>query len=298
MNRRLTWWLSILAIISLLLLVQQPGVESTSDSAAEVDVDIDDVLVSEEDASSSSVPLSSSSDDVDVDVEAGLDGDSESPQPLTLETLPSSPDISTTVYFPQFTDKRFTAGEEVSVLIGVSNSGDRPYNLTYITGSLHSPFDYSYYIQNFTVGLINAVVDAGTEISVEYRFKPDPNLEPLEFHFSGYFLYNTTDDREIYRSTFYNGTVELLEKSRDFNTRTIFSYVLVLAVVGLIGYFLFESKYTKSVRRSTTTRRTAEWSASVYVPAQKSRPAVKKRSKKPNKSNNSTNSTSNDQDED
>lgn len=281
-----------MAIISLLFV---QGVHSES----EVDVDIDEVLVSEDDASSSTP--SSSSDDVDVDVEAGLDGDSESPQPLTLETLPSSPDISTTVYFPQFTDKRFIAGEEVSVLIGVSNAGDRPYNLTYITGSLHSPFDYSYYIQNFSVGLINAVVDAGTEISVEYRFKPDPNLEPLEFHFSGYFLYNTTDDREIYRSTFYNGTVELLEKSRDFNTRTIFSYVLVLAVVGLAGYFLYESKYSKSVRRSTTTRRTAEWSTSVYVPAQKSRPAVKKRSKKPNKSdksNNNSSSNSNDQDED
>jgi len=279
MSRRLTltWWLAVIAIISLLLI----GVVRAASDEDDVDVEIsEEETLSSSSSASSSGSSSSSSDDVDVDVDSGLDGDSEPPQPLTLETLPSSPDITTTVYFPDFTDKRFTAGDEVAVLIGVSNSGDRPYNLTYITGSLHSPFDYSYYIQNFTVSLINAVVDAGSEISLEYRFKPDPNLEPLEFHFSGYFLYNTTDDREIYRSTFFNGTVELVEKNREFNTRTIFSYVLVLAVIGLAGYFFFESKYSKSVRRSTTTRRTAAWETSVYVPAEKSRAVGKKRSKK------------------
>jgi len=272
--------LYLFAAFALLLLFSFSHFTLANDDA-DSDVDVD---VSEE--------ASPSSGDVDVDVDSDEDVSTSSiygQQQYTLETLPSSGDLHTTVYFPASPkvnplskSHEFIVGEEVTVLLGVANSGSRAYNLTYISGSLHSPFDYSYYIQNFTVSLIGAVIEAGSEISVEYKFKTDANLEPLQFQLEAYFLVNTTDDREIYRTTFFNSTVELIERNSDFNTRTLFSYLLILSVLGGGGYLLYSSKYTKSVRRSQAgpKKPVAEWDAApAYVPAKASK-AVKKRSQK------------------
>ncbi len=42
----------------------------------------------------------------------------------------------------------FPAGEEVVALLGLTNTGDRTYNLTYIGAHLHSAYDFSFFIQN------------------------------------------------------------------------------------------------------------------------------------------------------
>lgn len=246
------------------------------------------------DVSESSSSPSSSSEEQEVEVD---DEDTTNlyrgytQQQYTLETLPSSGDLFTTIYFPSLADStppssssssssvsKFFVGEEVHAIVGVSNTGSRPYNLTYMTGSLHSPYDFSYYIQNFTVSLIGTVVDAGSEISVDFKFKTDPNLEPLQFQLEAYFLYNTTDEREVFRTTFFNETIELVEKNSDFTTRTLFSYLMVLLVLGAIGYFVYESKVTKVVRRTQSkAKKVAEWDAPVYTPAEKSKPVARRR---------------------
>ncbi len=42
----------------------------------------------------------------------------------------------------------FPAGEEVVALLGLTNTGDRTYNLSYIGAHLHSAYDFSFFIQN------------------------------------------------------------------------------------------------------------------------------------------------------
>jgi len=288
------------------------SISSHSHVYANEEVLVDDVDVS--DVEHTHASHNNANNDVDVDISddddilAGQAGSTSSSlynqQQYTLETLPSSGDIQTTIYFPdakestttsspiqvtkdvngEYDSYKFQVGEEVTMLIGVQNTGIRPYNLTYITGALHSPYDHSYYIQNFTVSLINAVVDAGTEISLEYKFKSDPNLEPLQFQLEAYFLYNTTDDREVYRVTFFNKTVDLVEKSGEFNTRTLFSYLLVLSCIGIAGYYVYSTRVVKSVRRSRVYENTPqqEWTAPMYTPQDKSKPVGKRRSKKKN----------------
>lgn len=51
------------------------------------------------------------------------------PEPVIRALIPS-PDISTTVYFPEYQDKKFVAGETVTALIGLANSGEQTYNVS------------------------------------------------------------------------------------------------------------------------------------------------------------------------
>lgn len=120
-----------------------------------------------------------------------------------------------------------------------------------------------------------------SELTIEYKFKPDVNLEPLEFHLSGWLLYNNTEF-EPFRSAFYNGTVELTERRSSLDARTLFTYVLVISALGLIGYVALNMNKQKLAKKIETGTRAAasEWTTRVYKPADKQRAVGSKTSQK------------------
>jgi len=144
--------------------------------------------------------------------------------------------VETIVFFPEYTtDKRFLIGESVTVLVGFANKADDSFNITAMGAQFHSPYDLSYYIQNFTRKYLSVTAEPNQQITLEYKFTPDKNLEPLSFWLSGWVEYNGTDG--VYRSTFINTTVEVIEKPGDADTRRFFTVVFLLAVGGLVAYF-------------------------------------------------------------
>jgi len=168
-------------------------------------------------------------------------------------TLVASPHAHTRVLFPDFPAKKIPVGKEVTALIGFSNTGDKAFNVTGIGAHLHSPYDFAYYIQNFTAYEIEGVIEPGSQLSIEYTFKPDPSLEPLEFHLSGWILYNDSDNNE-FRSTFVNGTIELVEAPSDFDIRGVFTWFLAVAALGLIVYVGFNVFATPEQKKSVAKR--------------------------------------------
>jgi len=188
----------------------------------------EDVEVEEEDADRTSGGSAGSSgegsdedeyEDVDVDGEVG----------------PHS-QVETIVFFPQYpAEKRFLIGEPVTLLVGFSNKGDNSFAITAIGAHFHSPYDLSYYIQNFTRRYVSVVAEPNQQVTLEYKFTPDKSLEPLSFWLSGWVEYNGTEG--VYRSTFLNGTVEVIEKTSDVNTRQFFTAVILLSIGGIIAYF-------------------------------------------------------------
>ena len=68
-----------------------------------------------------------------------------------LYVLPS-PDVSTWVRFLGVENEgtRFQAGNEVVALIGMHNSGDKTFNVSFVGAHLHSPYDQSFFVQNMT----------------------------------------------------------------------------------------------------------------------------------------------------
>jgi len=192
------------------------------------------------------------------------------------------PDVRTSVHFPDFPDRKFDLGARVNALVGFNNRGDYGFNVTAVGAFFHSPYDYSYFIQNFSYREIGVVLSGHWQVTFEYIFAPDKGLEPIDYWLSGWIDYNSSDGRE-YRSTWYNGTVTLVEKNAEFDIRKIFSYGFLLVLAGLIGYLAFNwstiSGGKKKKERKPFAERTtappkettdADW-GSIYKPAETSR---------------------------
>jgi len=73
--------------------------------------------------------------------------------------------------FYRHADQKFPIGETVTVLCHLSNEGQLPYNVTAIMGSMNSPFDFNFHIQNYSYKPFGIVVKPGEEVTFEYQFQ-------------------------------------------------------------------------------------------------------------------------------
>ena len=204
--------------------------------------------------------------------------------------------ITTYIHFPDYKEHKFVQGEDVVVLVGVANGSPSTYfNVSYIGAQLHSPFDFSYYIQNFTVRETEAIVGPNQETTIEYRFRPDVSLEPIEFQLSVWALYNSSEGR-MYQSTVFNDTVELVERSEPWSVSSVFNTALVLSGLGVIGYVAYNlmqgGQQSGKKRRAKRTeadgpKEPVVWETTVYKPAVKQRTVRKSNSKKGSKKSDS-----------
>lgn len=257
MQRSILSWAFVLLLASLFLLnvVHVRAEEEASEEAPK--------------ATEESDPTKTDDEEVDADV------------------LRSASDIVTTVYFPEQPDKKFPIGNDVTVLVGVQNKGKEDYNMSYIGASLHNPFDLAYHIQNFTWRVADGTVEAGTEQTFEYTFRPDQRLEPLGFWLTAFIGYNNTDTGVPFQSYFYNSTIELVERPSDMNIRRVFTYFLAFAAAGLVGYFAYSLSAPKSSSTERGTRSessgsgAASWAPAVYSQSNKARVVGRKRDAKP-----------------
>lgn len=156
--------------------------------------------------------------------------------PLTDMAGPSE-DIETSFYLPEHPDQKLPIGESVTILCHFSNDGLNPLNVTAVMGSLNSPFDYSFYVQNFSYKPFGVVVKGGEEITLEYQFQLHPSLEPVDFTLSHTVFYES--DSEIFSSTFFNQTVELYLPISDYDIETIFQVLFALFSTAFVGYAVF-----------------------------------------------------------
>jgi len=152
----------------------------------------------------------------------------------------SSPDVVPSSVFPRYGDARLPIGKAIELLIGFKNTGQKLFNVTSIHGSFRYPADMSIFIQNFTAWRGGSLVKPGQHITYQYFFYPDELLEPKEYVFIATALY-TDEDNVNYTTTFYNGTIEMIEDSIPLDFQTFFTYFLVLGILGLVGYVLYNT---------------------------------------------------------
>jgi len=118
----------------------------------------------------------------------------------------------------------FPVGTEVDVVVGVHNGAPEALNLTGVTGSINSPAEYRFYVQNFTAQPAMAVVPAGEEASVHFSFVPSPYLPPRDWQLT-LLLFGESESGSYFQHTFYNQTVSISEPPRYVDTE----------LVGLVG---------------------------------------------------------------
>jgi hypothetical protein len=264
---RSSWLILLVAALAFLCL-------SSQFTLARAEEDDEDVTIEEEADAGNAGSAGSEGVVEDEDEDVATDEDEE-------YILRSSPDLSAIVYFPEFADKKFPVQTEVTALVGFHNTGEKAFNITGIAGSLHSPFDLGYYIQNFTAKFLGVVVEPGQQVTVDYQIKPRQDLEPLQFWFSAYVIYNDSDDA-IFKTTVYNNTIELVDKPSEFNVRRTFGYVAVIAIAGLAAFTVYGPKTSssKGVERGTNES-AGGWGENVYKQAKSAKKIVRDRSKSP-----------------
>ena len=75
----------------------------------------------------------------------------------------------------------------------------------------------------------------GKEASFEYRFELDPLLAGHDFQLAFTAFY--ADDADNYATTFYNGTLTILDPIGVFDTQTMFMYAIFAGVFAFAVYF-------------------------------------------------------------
>jgi len=178
----------------------------------------------------------------------------------TNSSLPvgPSPDVSTAFVLPDHPNKVITAGDIVEVLLGFVNNGDREFNITSVSASLNHPLDFRYYIQNYTRAEYGLLVQPKEQVSVSYRFRPDPLLEPRDFALVVSVFYEDESGTN-FTNAFFNGTITIAEADTGIDLQQLFLTVGFLGVVGLGGYFALQSfgaNNAKKERRSSGSFRT------------------------------------------
>lgn len=173
--------------------------------------------------------------DLDDDYDIEYDIDELIDQPINFYTLPSTNDIITTSYFPQYnhtTPVTLPIDQSITVLILVQNNGQQLYNLSYIQMSLLSAYDTTFHIQNYTLQPLSMSTIVPThELTIEYKFIPDVSLESTDYMLNGFILFNDTTNK-IYKNTVINQRVRLIDNNSSlFNYQSITSILMFTAIL-------------------------------------------------------------------
>lgn len=152
-----------------------------------------------------------------------------------LGSLPPPGSLTTALYFPEHAQKQFPAGDVITAVISAHNDNSKAYNLTAVVASLHSPTDYSMYVQNFTHMVYFKEVQPNQERSVEYKFRLSPQVPTRDFIVAVHILYQDAAGG-YFSNVAFNGTVDVVEKPSLIDWGAIFMYIMIFGTLGGIGY--------------------------------------------------------------
>ncbi|VVB15734.1 unnamed protein product [Arabis nemorensis] len=192
----------------------------------------------------------SDSEDTGFEVSDVSEEESDVEEVFGLE-LTSAPGIETLCVFPKNTAKIIKAGAETELLVGMKNDGQSSVDIVAVKGSLHLPFDQKPLVQNLTaLSFSNASVPTSAQATFPYTFAVSKFLQAGAFDLVGTIIYEI--DGKPYQSTFYNGTIEVIEDGPLFRMESVFlSGVLISVIIVLIIYIQNGLRHmTKKTKRS------------------------------------------------
>lgn len=162
--------------------------------------------------------------------------------------LGPSDEALTVHIFPNSTNDKFFVGKPISIVVGFSNIGSSPFNISYVQASLMYPQDHRYYIHNYTKTYYGEEVSGSELRSFLYTFAPDPMLEPRSYGLVISVYYNDLEGSN-YTHVVFNRTIELIETDESMDVQTLFLYVGVLGVAGLVGFIVYKAARSNKRQR-------------------------------------------------
>ncbi|KAF5752030.1 translocon-associated protein subunit alpha [Tripterygium wilfordii] len=207
-----------------------------------------------------------SESDSDVEVAEAVEGGDlgivgEDVQDFDDGNFGPAPGIDTVCVFPRNSAKLVTPGEETELLVGMKNDGESSVNVIAIKASVHLPYDHRLLVQNLTAqAFSNASVPASVQATFPYVFAVSKFLQSGTFDLVGTIFYEI--DQHPYQSTFYNGTIEVVESGGFLSIESVFLFTLGIALLVLLGLWIHgqiqsiskKTKRTSKVEVGTGTR--------------------------------------------
>ncbi|KAL6213146.1 hypothetical protein ACLB2K_012593 [Fragaria x ananassa] len=178
----------------------------------------------------------------------GTVGDEE--QDFVDTSYSPAPGIETICVFPKNRAKTVAAGEQTELLVGLRNDGESSLNVIAVKASVHLPFDHNLLVQNLTaLAFNNASVPASAQATFPYLFAVSKYLQPGTFDLVGTIIYEI--DNHPYQSTYYNGTIEVVEAGSLLSIESVFLITLGFALLVLLGLWIHAKSATLLSHRST-----------------------------------------------
>eukprot|EP01125_Pyxidicula_operculata_P004651 TRINITY_DN1749_c0_g1_i1.p1 TRINITY_DN1749_c0_g1~~TRINITY_DN1749_c0_g1_i1.p1 ORF type:complete len:242 (-),score=49.73 TRINITY_DN1749_c0_g1_i1:106-831(-) len=166
--------------------------------------------------------------------------------------ITSARDVLVSGLFPRHSDARIPTGKYSEILLGFTNAGRKLYNVTAIQASLRYSLDPSMFVQNFSAWRYSTIVRPGEQFAFSYQFYPEELLEARDYALVANVFYND-EDGTVFASTFYNGTVYLVEELTPLDFQTVFATLLALGMgAGLFYFGLKSTGADKKVLGSST----------------------------------------------
>lgn len=197
-------------------------------------------------------------EDVQVEPEVVPEAERASPQAIDpfLNPPPAAPGITSQFYFEDRAQPdgvmKLQLGDEVKVLCGLHNGASSPLNVTYQLGMLQS----SLYYQKLAPVTVNAVVDAGEELTLPFSFTPDKTLPPGEFTLSMSAFYE--HEYNMFASTYFNQTVSLVEGDAKLDVQFIGLVVMMLLALAGISFVVMRTWFSSTLKKVTQKKSKAK----------------------------------------
>ncbi|KAK9789548.1 hypothetical protein WJX73_006510 [Symbiochloris irregularis] len=186
-----------------------------------------------------------------------------------LSNIPSPGEgFETAYFFPEHASLQFPAGDTIEIIAGLHSGSSETYNISAIFGSLNNHLAFSQYFYNFTPTAYQRSIRPGEEVSLSYSFWIPYNFPAREFQVALTAFY--TSEGSYHASTFFNKTIDVVEKPKWVDLQLIFLYLLLVAAIGGLGYlaysYVISLGYFRKQKSKRTPKRAASGTASTSSP--------------------------------
>jgi len=147
--------------------------------------------------------------------------------------LKPSTDADTYLLFTKPSSMDFPAGEQVRLLVGFTNNGEKDFVVESMEASFRYPQDYSFYIQNFTTNRYNHLVEPKREATFSYQFTPSDTFNARPFGLSINLNYRDAEGN-FFQDAVFNETINIVEPDEGLDGETFFMYVFLAAIAVLL----------------------------------------------------------------
>lgn len=128
-------------------------------------------------------------------------------------------------------------GDEVTILCKFSHKLSKVVNVTGLMGSLNSPVNFNYYLQNFSYDAESYTATAYEDVTFDYTFKIADTLDAGQWQVAVTLFYQV--GRYLYATTFYNQTITLVHPSGGYS---LFGGLVTLLVLAAAAAFVAKDK--------------------------------------------------------